>query len=106
MPVSKPDSTTKALPYIYVLDTNVLIHDPNALLRFDEHHVVIPVVVLEEMDKVKRGMDEIARNIREASRTLDMLSAEQDDLSQGCELAGGGRLFFELDDKTDGLPDS
>ena len=102
MPTSKP----KASPYIYVLDTNVLIHDPNALLRFDEHHVVIPVVVLEEMDKVKRGMDEIARNIREASRTLDMLSAQQDDLSQGCELAGGGRLFFELDDKTDGLPDS
>ncbi|MCF6207771.1 MAG: PhoH family protein [Ghiorsea sp.] len=106
MPVSKPKSTTKAVPYIYVLDTNVLIHDPNALLRFDEHHVVIPIVVLEEMDKVKRGMDEIARNIREASRTLDMLSAAQDDLSQGCELAGGGRLFFELDDKTDGLPEA
>jgi PhoH-like ATPase len=105
-PTSKETSKGKASPYIYVLDTNVLIHDPNALLRFDEHHVVIPVVVLEEMDKVKRGMDEIARNIREASRTLDMLSAQQDDLSQGCELAGGGRLFFELDDKTDGLPDS
>jgi len=93
-------------PYIYVLDTNVLIHDPNALLRFDEHHVVIPVVVLEEMDKVKRGMDEIARNIREVSRTLDEISAGQDDLSEGCELAGGGRLFFELDNETGDLPKS
>ncbi len=93
-------------PYIYVLDTNVLIHDPNALLRFDEHDVVLPIVVLEEMDKVKRGMDEIARNIREVSRTLDEISARQDDLSKGCELAGGGRLFFELDDHTDDLPDS
>lgn len=93
-------------PYIYVLDTNVLIHDPNALLRFDEHNVVIPIVVLEEMDKVKRGMDEIARNVREVSRTLDMLSVDNDDLSQGCELAGGGRLFFELDNDTGGLPDS
>jgi len=93
-------------PYIYVLDTNVLIHDPNALHRFDEHHVVIPMVVLEEMDKIKRGMDEIARNVREVSRTLDILSAETDSLDDGFELAGGGRLFFELDDKTTDLPKS
>jgi len=95
---------SKKSPFIYVLDTNVLIHDPNALLRFDEHHVVIPIVVLEEMDKVKRGMDEIARNIREVSRTLDQISAGQNDISQGFELNGGGRLFFELDDQTEGLP--
>ncbi|MDQ6988777.1 MAG: PhoH family protein [Mariprofundaceae bacterium] len=93
-------------PYLYVLDTNVLIHDPNALLRFDEHDVVLPIVVLEEMDKVKRGMDEVARNVREVSRTLDEISAAQDDLSKGCTLAGGGRLFFELDDHTDDLPES
>ncbi len=43
----------------FVLDTNVLIHDPNALSHFDEHDVVLPMVVLEEMDKVKRGVDEI-----------------------------------------------
>ncbi len=95
---------TKKMPYMYVLDTNVLIHDPNALLRFDEHHVVIPVVVLEEMDKVKRGMDEIARNIREVSRTLDEISAGKDDIADGFKLNGGGRLFFELDDQTEGLP--
>ncbi|MDQ7003954.1 MAG: PhoH family protein [Ghiorsea sp.] len=95
---------SKNTPYTYVLDTNVLIHDPNALLRFDEHHVVIPIVVLEEMDKVKRGMDEIARNIREVSRTLDVISAGDEPLSEGFKLNGGGRLFFELDDQTDGLP--
>ncbi|MDX8380511.1 MAG: PhoH family protein [Ghiorsea sp.] len=97
---------TEIMPNTYVLDTNVLIHDPNALLRFDEHDVVIPIVVLEEMDKVKRGMDEIARNIREVSRTLDEISAGQDDISKGFELNGGGRLFFELDDQTDGLPEA
>ncbi len=93
-------------PYIYVLDTNVLIHDPNALLRFDEHNVVIPMVVLEEMDKVKRGMDEIARNVREVSRTLDALSDDQANIFEGFELAGGGRLFFELDDEVGDLPKS
>lgn len=92
--------------YIYVLDTNVLIHDPNALLRFDEHNVVIPMVVLEEMDKIKRGMDEIARNVREVSRTLDALSGDQENLDDGFELAGGGRLFFEVDDQTIELPKS
>ncbi|OIQ00296.1 MAG: phosphate starvation-inducible protein PhoH [Zetaproteobacteria bacterium CG2_30_46_52] len=95
---------TKTSPYIYVLDTNVLIHDPNALLRFDEHNVVIPIVVLEEMDKVKRGMDENARNIREVSRTLDTIVAEQENIADGFELHGGGRLYFEMDDTTDGLP--
>ncbi len=97
---------SKNTPYTYVLDTNVLIHDPNALLRFDEHHVVIPIVVLEEMDKVKRGMDEIARNIREVSRTLDVISAGAENIEDGFPLNGGGRLFFELDDKTDGLPEA
>ncbi len=93
-------------PYIYVLDTNVLIHDPNALLRFDEHNVVIPMVVLEEMDKVKRGMDEIARNVREVSRTLDALSDDHANIFEGFELAGGGRLFFELDAEVGDLPKS
>lgn len=95
---------SKDSPYIYVLDTNVLIHDPNALLRFDEHHVVIPIVVLEEMDHLKRGMDEIARNIREVSRTLDGIVAQQDNIEEGFPLHGGGRLFFEMDDRTDDLP--
>lgn len=92
---------------IYVLDTNVLIHDPNALQRFDEHDVVLPIVVLEEMDKVKRGFDELARNVREASRQLDMLSAGCTDLEHGCPLPGGGCLFFEMNHRAlDVLPES
>jgi len=81
---------------IYVLDTNVLIHDPHALSRFDEHDVVLPIVVLEEMDKVKRGFDELARNVREASRQLEELSKGCADLKDGCPLPGGGKLIFEL----------
>ncbi len=81
---------------IYVLDTNVLIHDPLALNQFDEHDVVLPIAVLEEMDKVKRGFDELARNVREASRQLDALSEGCADLEKGCPLPGGGCLFFEL----------
>lgn len=92
---------------IFVLDTNVLIHDPSALSRFDEHDVVLPIVVVEEMDKVKRGVDELARNVRDVSRYLDELSEQTEDLSKGCLLPGGGRLFFEMTHHiTDILPES
>jgi len=92
---------------IYVLDTNVLIHDPHALSRFDEHDVVLPIVVLEEMDKVKRGFDELARNVREASRQLELLSEVSSDLKKGCPLPGGGCLFFELNHRAlEILPES
>jgi len=92
---------------IYVLDTNVLIHDPHAISQFDEHDVVLPIVVLEEMDKVKRGFDELARNVREASRQLDELSEGCPDLEKGCPLPGGGCLFFELNHRAlDILPES
>lgn len=93
---------------IYVLDTNVLVHDPNALQHFDEHDVVLPIVVLEEMDKIKRGLDELACNVREASRQLDELSAEAEDFSKGCLLPGGGKLFFEMSHQKalDLLPES
>ena len=70
----------KAERKIYILDTNVLIHDPSALTRFDEHDVVLPIAVLEEMDKVKRGFDELARNVRTVSRQLDEISADCTDL--------------------------
>jgi len=92
---------------IYVLDTNVLIHDPHALSRFDEHDVILPIVVLEEMDKVKRGFDELARNVREASRQLELLSDGSSDLKKGCPLPGGGCLFFELNHRAlEILPES
>ena len=92
---------------IYILDTNVLIHDPTALQHFDEHDVVLPIVVLEEMDKVKRGFDELARNVRDASRQLDELSGSCENLEEGCPLPGGGRLFFELNHRAlEILPES
>ncbi|MDQ6992078.1 MAG: PhoH family protein [Mariprofundus sp.] len=92
---------------IYILDTNVLIHDPNALTHFDEHDVILPIVVLEEMDQVKKGMDELARNVREASRQLEELSDSCEDMAKGCALPGGGRLFFELNQhSTENLPEA
>jgi len=63
---------------LYVLDTNVLIHDPAALYQFDEHEVVIPMTVLEELDKHKNGIREIARTARQVSRTLSDLTASVD----------------------------
>jgi PhoH-like ATPase len=60
---------------LYVLDTNVLLHDPAALYQFDEHEVVIPMTVLEELDKLKNGAREIARTARQVSRTLSDLTA-------------------------------
>lgn len=89
---------------IYVIDTNVLIHDPQALSRFDEHDVVLPMVVLEEMDKVKKGFEENARNVREVSRYLDQISEGLKDLETGSPLPGGGNLFFRLSHDDDELP--
>ncbi len=63
---------------LYVLDTNVLIHDPASLYQFDEHDVVIPMTVLEELDKHKNGIREIARTARQVSRTLSDLTANVD----------------------------
>ncbi|HSH48465.1 MAG TPA: PIN domain-containing protein, partial [Halomonas sp.] len=62
----------------YVLDTNVLLHDPGALYQFDEHQVVIPMTVLEELDKHKNGIRDIARTARQVSRTLSELTASVD----------------------------
>lgn len=58
-------------PILYVLDTNVLIHDPNALLNFEEHHVAIPMTVLEELDKLKSGHHSVAAECRQAIRLID-----------------------------------
>ncbi|MDX1488892.1 MAG: PIN domain-containing protein, partial [Acidiferrobacterales bacterium] len=86
---------------IFVLDTNVLIHDPTALLRFQEHDIYLPIVVLEELDHAKVGMSEEARNVRQVSRFIDDLVEHVDgDIAAGVQLpsavAGGrtGRLYF------------
>lgn len=84
---------------IYVLDTNVLLHDPNSIFTFDEHDVVIPAVVLEEIDSKKRNADEIGRNARTVSRLLDGLR-EQGHLHSGVKLENGGRLKVELNHRS------
>ena len=62
----------------FVLDTNVLMHDPSSLFRFEEHDLFIPMVVLEELDGLKKGTSEPARTARQVSRTLDDLVANKD----------------------------
>jgi PhoH-like ATPase len=80
---------------IFVLDTNVLLHDPRAIFSFEDNDVVIPIVVIEELDKFKKGVDEIGRNARQVSRILDEHRLKGK-LSLGVQLEGGGNLRVEL----------
>ncbi|HTG02177.1 MAG TPA: PhoH family protein [Nitrospirota bacterium] len=80
---------------IFVLDTNVLLHDPRAMFNFQENDVTIPIVVIEELDKFKKGIDEMGRNARQVSRILDEYR-QKGKLSQGVTLEGGGCLRVEL----------
>ena len=75
----------------YILDTNVLLHDPNSLLYFHENCVLIPIEVIEEIDRFKRESTERGQNARTFSRTLDSLRA-QGRLSDGVPLSTGGKL--------------
>lgn len=79
----------------FVLDTNVLVHNPNAIYLFGEHQVIIPLVVIEELDNLKKYMDERGRNARTVSRHLDELR-QDGDLSKGVALPSGGSLRVEL----------
>ncbi|MDR3556783.1 MAG: PhoH family protein [Syntrophobacteraceae bacterium] len=79
----------------YVIDTNVLLHNPNAIFTFEDNNVVIPFAVIEEIDNQKKRQDEIGRNARVVSRELDTLR-ESNRLSEGVDLPGGGRLTIEL----------
>jgi PhoH-like ATPase len=80
---------------LFVLDTNVLLHDPRAINSFQDNDVVIPIVVIEELDKFKKGVDEIGRNARQVSRILDEYR-QKGNLSQGVRLDCGGELRVEL----------
>jgi PhoH-like ATPase len=82
----------------YVLDTNVLLHDPDALVGFEDNHVNIPITVIEEIDRFKKNGDEIGRNARYVSRFLDGLRL-QGDLPQGIPNVNGGcvRVLFGLE---------
>ncbi len=97
---------------LFVLDTNVLMHDPSALFRFQEHDVYLPMMTLEELDDHKKGMSEVARNARQVSRSLDALvgSAGEAEIEDGIALAAlgnkdaGGRLFFQTQAIAQELP--
>ncbi|MCH7670708.1 MAG: PhoH family protein [Proteobacteria bacterium] len=85
------DSNTSPNSIFYVLDTNVLIHDPTSILNFHEHHVVIPITVLEELDALKTGRHEVAADCRQAIRELDKLlgRANCDDVESGVLIRRG-----------------
>ncbi len=102
-----------------MLDTNVLMHDPTAVFRFEEHDVYIPMIVLEELDAGKKGLSESARNVRQVSRFLDelMQGATKAQIDRGLPLPTeapinhgkrppGGRLFFQTALLESALPDS
>ena len=98
---------------LFVLDTNVLLHDPSSLFRFEEHDIFLPMIVLEELDAHKKGMTEVARNGRQVSRSLDALAAGQGgDICQGIPLnatgqrAATGKLIFQTAALTYQLPSS
>ena len=80
----KPRAARPAGPKrLFVLDTNVLMHDPLCLFRFEEHDIFLPMITLEELDSHKRGMSEVARNARQASRELDALASGSELRSEG-----------------------
>ena len=96
---------------LFVLDTNVLMHDPTSLFRFEEHDLFIPMVTLEELDDHKKGMSEVSRNARQASRYLDELIGHASaDITQGIALSthgdknANGRLFFQTEAINGELP--
>jgi PhoH-like ATPase len=96
----KPKATGPAK--LFVLDTNVLMHDPMSIFRFDEHDIYLPMITLEELDGHKKGMSEVSRNVRQVSRELDGLASDAGmDPAAGIALAktghreAGGKLFFQ-----------
>jgi PhoH-like ATPase len=102
---------------LFVLDTNVLMHDPTAIFRFEEHDIYLPMVVLEELDANKKGLSEASRNARQVSRFLDdmMRGVTKEQIDAGLVIPSGfsgnhgkkspaGRLFFQTTELSGGLP--
>ncbi|MEN9903270.1 MAG: hypothetical protein RL651_1934 [Pseudomonadota bacterium] len=108
----KPAASATATK-LFVLDTNVLMHDPTSLFRFEEHDVYVPMMTLEELDNNKKGMSEIARNARQVTRTLDdLVSHAGEHIEQGIPLTepskglASGRLFLQTEAINTPLPPS
>ncbi len=101
--MSEPQPPTAKQRRTYVLDTNVLLYDPSALQVFEEHELVLPITVIEEIDRFKRDLNETGRNARFVSRTLDRLRSHGS-LSKGVPLPGGGNIWVDLGLDSDQLP--
>jgi PhoH-like ATPase len=105
---SKPSSN--GVTKLFVLDTNVLLHDPSSLFRFEEHDVFLPMMTLEELDHQKKGLTEVARNARQVSRSLDTLVGDHTKLDEGLPLDSlghkdaTGRLYFQTKAMSGTLP--
>ncbi len=112
----KPRSPRKQrVTKLFVLDTNVLMHDPTSLFRFEEHDVYLPIGTLEELDNHKKGLSDVSRNARQASRFLDEIvstavGGAAGDISKGIPLtpkaseAPSGRLFLQTEAIASDLP--
>ena len=113
------NNSEQASKRLFILDTNVLMHDPTSLFHFKEHDVYLPMVVLEEMDAGKKGVSEVARNVRQASRFIDamMQTVDTDDIEHGIplnprglvedlDIQECGRLFFQTHTLKTALPDA
>ncbi|HSA90596.1 MAG TPA: PhoH family protein [Burkholderiales bacterium] len=108
----KPPSRKKAkVKKLFVIDTNVLMHDPTSLFRFDEHDLYLPIATLEELDQHKRGLSDVSRNARQASRFLDeIVSGDLESIKQGLAIKirdgqqSKGRLFLQTEAINGELP--
>jgi PhoH-like ATPase len=110
--VSRPSRKPK-VKKLFVVDTNVLMHDPTSLFRFEEHDVYLPIGTLEELDANKKGLSDVSRNARQASRFLDEIVSTQDtDIKDGLQIrikdgqAAKGRLFLQTEAINGELPAS
>ena len=104
MATRRPAKSKTPATKLFVLDTNVLMHDPTSLYRFEEHDVFVPMMTLEELDSNKKGMSEVARNARQASRSLDeIVNSCPEGIEDGISLVGpsadlaSGRLFLRTE---------
>ena len=113
------DDSSPLRQRLFVLDTNVLMHDPTAIFRFEEHDIYLPMIVLEELDAHKKGLSEASRNVRQVSRFLDdmMRDATKEQIDRGLSLPNSfsgnhgkkpssGRLFFQTRQLASALPES
>ena len=110
-PRTKAKKPAPALTKFFVLDTNVLLHDPTSVYRFQEHDVFLPIMTLEELDNNKKGMSEVSRNARQVTRTLDdIVSSHTGAIEHGIPLfelshkQASGSLFLQTEAISNDLP--